>query len=152
MRNHIFCISSLYNQNKKTELEKYLNELIEQTKMLPELFDTGNDIVNAILNDAQSRYQKDGINILLEISENLHITSMDLCTIFANAINNAVEAILSANQDMKKQSSIQVKIRSFKEDLFIDISNPVFKNVNIINGRLITTKRIKIIMVLVQKI
>lgn len=66
MRNHIFCISSLYNQNKKTELEKYLNELIEQTKMLPELFDTGNDIVNAILNDAQSRYQKDGINILLE--------------------------------------------------------------------------------------
>ena len=53
MRNHIFCISSLYNQNKKTELEKYLNELIEQTKMLPELFDTGNDIVNAILNDAQ---------------------------------------------------------------------------------------------------
>ena len=105
MRNYIFCISSLYNQNKKTELEKYLNELIEQTKMLPELFDTGNDIVNAILNDAQSRYQKDGINILLEggFPENLHITSMDLCTIFANAINNAVEAILSANQDMKKQ-------------------------------------------------
>ena len=68
---------------------------------------------------------------------------MDLCTIFANAINNAVEAILSANQDMKKQSSIQVKIRSFKEDLFIDISNPVFKNVNIINGRLITTKEDK---------
>lgn len=145
MRNHIFCISSLYNQNKKSELEKYLNELIEQTKMLPELFDTGNDIVNAILNDAQSRYQKDGINILLEggFPENLHITSMDLCTIFANAINNAVEAILSANQDMKKQSSIQVKIRSFKEDLFIDISNPVFKNVNIINGRLITTKEDK---------
>ncbi|MBH1942190.1 GHKL domain-containing protein [Mobilitalea sibirica] len=145
MKNHITCIDALYRNNQLREMHEYIKQVIDQTDTLDELFDTGNGIVNAILNDAQSRYYKEGINIKLTgtFPDELYIASMDLCVIFANAVTNAVEAIKKIKKEEKNMSDICIKIGSFKEDLFIDISNPIGEKVKVTEGKLKTSKKDK---------
>ena len=144
MKNHLTCIDALFKSNKMEELHEYIKGLIEESKVLDELFDTGNDIVNAILNDAQSRHkQRIGIELKGAFPAELHITSMDLCVIFANAINNAVEAIYEIDQMSKERHKIYIQIGTFKDDLFINISNPVKRKVNVDGGKIKTTKEDK---------
>lgn len=142
MKNHISCIDALYKNGKLNEMHDYINQLIGQSETFGDLFDTGNDIVNAILNDAESRYSKEGIGIRLEgtFPKELKISSMDLCVIFANAVTNAIEAIQKMDQYSKAKRYIDVKISSYKDDLFIDIANPIGEEVILSEGKLVTTK------------
>lgn len=142
IKNHLYCIKCLSQSSKLQELNDYINQLIDQTEAVQDLFDTGNDIVNAILNDAENRYRKNGIIIQLEgaFPQYLSIAPMDLCVIFANIVSNAVEAIQKIECRNHDNSIIHIKISSFKEDLFIDISNPVAEKVEVHNGSLNTTK------------
>jgi sensor histidine kinase regulating citrate/malate metabolism len=145
MKNHLACIRSLYLSDKLPEMEQYIRQLIETSEYSAGLFDTGNDIVNAILNDAQSRYQKDHIAIRLEggFPPVLYIAPMDLCVIFANLISNAVEAILKMDKREENNQCIDVKISSYKDDLYIDVKNPTAREVMLSGGRLMTTKNDK---------
>lgn len=145
MKNHLACIRSLYQTGKLQEMEEYMNEMIESSNGTADLFETGNDIVNAILNDVQSRYHKEHITIRLEggFPAQLYIAPLDLCVVFANIITNAVEAILRMNRKAGEESYIDVKISSFKEDLYIDINNPIEKKAEVINGTLVTSKKDK---------
>jgi hypothetical protein len=145
IKNHLSCINSLSNSNKLEEMRNYINQVIDHSESLEELFDTGNDIVNAILNDSQSKYLKEGIRIQLEgaFPKELMIAPIDLCVIFANAVSNAVEAIQKMMKSSGQFFPIKIKISSFKEDLFIDIGNPVADKVEITDGKLSTTKQDK---------
>ncbi len=143
MNNHLTCIDALSKGGNYDELHKYIKDLIQESELLEELLDTGNDIVNAIINDAQSRH-KERVIIKLKgtFPDQLHILSMDLCVIFSNAISNAIEAIYKINSSHKIHE-VNIKIGTFKEDLFIDISNPVNEKVKIVNGGVKTSKEDK---------
>ena len=145
INNHLTCIYGLYRSGKLEQMGSYINQLIEQMSSLPVLLETGNDIVNTILNEAVGKYEALGIKIQVEGSfpEQLFISQMDLCVIFANAISNAVEAIAKIDSDPENYKVIQIRIRSHHEDLFIDISNPVAEKVIITDGILHTTKKDK---------
>lgn len=145
IRNHLTCIHGLYTANKLDEMDSYLQQLIEDANSPEVLFETGNDIVNAILNDAQSRYRKERIELRLEgrFPADLKIAPMDLCVIFANIVNNAIEAILRMDRKEDEISYIDIQIRSYKADLYIDISNPVGHIPVTRNGRLMTSKQDK---------
>lgn len=143
MKNHLACIHGLYQTDKLPEMEQYISQLIEAYDISNDLFDTGNDIVNAILNDAQSRNRKKGIILRVEggFPEELHIASMDLCVIFANMVSNAVEAI--ERLEKKDNSFIDIRISSYKDELYIDVHNPVGNSIEIFEGRLMTSKKDK---------
>lgn len=145
MKNHLACIRSLYQADKLSEMERYINELVEASDIRIDLFDTGNDIVNAILNDAQSRFRKDNIEIRLEggFPQELYVAPMDLCVIFANLISNAVEAVQGMENAQNNIRYVDLKISSFKNDLYIDMKNPTDKNIRLSGGSLITTKKDK---------
>lgn len=143
MKNHLTCIHGLYQAGKLSEMEQYLNQLIETSGSSAALIDTGNDIVNAILNDAQSRYKKDNIIIRLEggFPSEFYIEPMDLCIIMANIITNAVEAIQRMVRKEQEISYIDVRISSYKNDLFIDINNPMDEKMKIAKGIPVTSKK-----------
>lgn len=142
MKNHLACIHALYQSGKAEEMEQYIKQLIEVSDLKSELFDTGNDIVNAILNDAQSKYAGNNIEFHLEggFPNPLYILPMDLCVIFANLVSNAVEAVLNMEREQEEISCIDIRITSFKDDLFIKVTNPVSRNVEIPDGGLSTLK------------
>ena len=142
MKNHLACIYGLYKSNKLKEMDEYIRQVIEASDVTEDLFDTGNDIVNAILNDAQSKYKKESIAIRLQggFPEELFVSPMDLCIIFANTVSNAIEAILLMEREDKDVKYIDIGIKSFKEDLFIDIRNPISTKTEIDIGKLNTIK------------
>ncbi len=145
MKNHLSCIYALYQANRLEEMEQYLNQMVETSDNTGILFDTGNDIVNAILNDAQSKHKKDNIAINLKGSfpEKLYISAMDLCVIFANLVSNAIEAIIRMDRESDIMSDIDIKISSYKDDLYIEVTNPMEGKLEYHNGRFLTLKRDK---------
>jgi signal transduction histidine kinase len=145
MKNHLSCINGLYKANKLEEMEQYIKQLVEDADMPEDLFDTGNDIVNAILNDARSKYSLERIKLRLEgcFPSELQIAPLDLCVIFANLVINAVEAIRQLDSYNQMDYYIDVKISNFKDDIFINVKNPIVKNIIIQNGLLVTTKQDK---------
>jgi two-component system sensor histidine kinase AgrC len=147
INNHLTCIYTLYRAGKLEQMGEYINQLITQTDRFTDLFNTGNEIVDTILSEAQVRNEPKEIKIKSEgaFPDKLHICGMDLCTVFANAISNAVEAIEKIDRKSVDVLCVNIKISSFKEDLFIDIMNPIASKVTITRGYLETTKQDKII-------
>ncbi len=145
MKNHLACINALYHSGKDRELAEYLLQLEDEIRRPQELFSTGNDIVDAILNDALSKYKKDRIDIQVSggFPEVLYINSLDLCVIVANTVTNAAEAILRMQRREDESSIIKIKISSFKDDIYIDVSNPVDKEIVIKSGEFVTSKEDK---------
>jgi len=145
MKNHLACINSLYHLNKIQEMEDYMGELIHLSTKTAELIDTGSDIVNAILNDVQSKYANENICLRVDgaFPIDLKIPQLDLSVIFANLVSNAIEAIQRMERKKDIVNYIDIRITSYKSDLYIDIKNPCENNLQIINGILITSKKDK---------
>jgi len=105
-------------------------------------FDTGNVVLDALLTDKQ--YTADSINTTIvfdgELPENL-LSTADICIIFGNALDNAIEAC--ANQSALEGKLITVKASFSNNFLFIEIKNPVNKDIRIINNSITTTKEDK---------
>ena len=102
-------------------------------------FDTGNGIVDAILADKQSRATNNNIRIVFNGSVPPNsIAPTDLCVIFGNTLDNAIEACEKISADTEKIVFVTCKCNS--GFIFIDITNPVAENV-VIHGTNIETSK-----------
>ena len=95
INNHINIISRYAECDNIPALKEYVRELVGESKIQTgRFFNTGNEVVDAVLTDGMSKYKAD--EIVLEcngkITENIKINNYDLCTIFANLLSNAIEA------------------------------------------------------------
>ena len=127
------------------EAEQMLNNcdslLTLTTKSLIE-FDTGNGIVDAILTEKQEKATT--VNTVITFNGAIAtsaITATDLCVIFGNTLDNAIEACEKLQTDIKKEISVVCKCNS--GFMFLTISNPVTENIKIHNNTIQTTKQDK---------
>ncbi len=92
-RNHLNCIYNLYKYNNKEELGRYIESLVNVSD--PEkVIDTGNPVIDALLNDKFSIACKLGIDFRKELNlpSNLNIAPADICAVLGNSLDNAIEA------------------------------------------------------------
>lgn len=102
-------------------------------------FDTGNGIVDALLADKQKK--ADSSNIKIDFSGAVptdSITATDLCVIFGNTIDNAMEACGKLDDSTDKRIKVECKCNS--GFMFVNMSNPVDKPVAIKSNKIKTTK------------
>lgn len=102
-------------------------------------YDTGNGIVDAILMDKQQKAADK--NIKIEFTGTIPMTALsavDLCVIFGNTLDNALEACEKLPPDETKTISISSLCNS--GFMFITITNPVLENVTIKGNTVETTK------------
>ena len=92
-KNHLNCIYNLYKYNKTEDLGLYIENLINVTDM-EKVIDTGNPVIDALLNDKYLISQKTGIEFKKELNlpSNLKISPTDICAILGNSLDNAIEA------------------------------------------------------------
>ncbi len=115
---------------------EHLHDLHEGVKQ----YDTGNGLVDAILQDKQKRAGKDGVVITFIGSVPPRgLSAMDLCVIFGNTLDNAVEACQKLPKEQEKVISVSSQCKS--GFLFISIKNPVIENVTIQNNMIETSKK-----------
>ncbi|MGC6173130.1 sensor histidine kinase [Lacrimispora sp. 38-1] len=94
MKNHISCLHNLILQGRYEETGNYLMDLNTQIQNINKELYTGNDIVDAIINEKLSNALKDQISISIDGKLGyLPVDPIDLCTIFSNAADNGIEAL-----------------------------------------------------------
>ena len=143
INNHIYCMQHLCEQKDYKELESYLIDMRAHVEKLHVEIETGNEIVNIIVNDIYAKSRND--NIIFKWSgilpNALKISLMDICTIFSNLMNNAVEAVRKIDNEGLR--IIDANIKNINNSIVIEINNTIAEKVNIENQHLVTTKENK---------
>lgn len=93
--NHLICMSGLANRENAKETERYISALMNQMYGMQEIcHDTGNDIINILLNHyAAKNQQAVSIRVCGRLKSKILITDVDLCVIISNILENAIEYI-----------------------------------------------------------
>lgn len=138
--NHLICIGELLDTGKLSDLKSYIQDIHHSLEKIASIYDTGNDIINAILNYYAKKGMEEHIRIQVKgrIMQELNIPMMHLSTLVSNLMSNAYEAASRVNSDLEKV--ILVELRSGSKYLEIIVKNPATTNRVRITERAMTTK------------
>lgn len=137
MKNHIMVIASYLGNGKTDEAKEYLSVVLDNLNRVYSYIQTGNAVMNYIINSKLEYAQRSGIPFKAEI-ENLSFAQMgsvDFAAALSNALDNAIEASLSSSEKM-----IYVSIGKKRGYDVIAIKNKIDKSVLDENPDLISTK------------
>lgn len=138
-RHHLLMINGLVNEQKTEELKQYLEKLMPVYLSGGELPICENHVVNVILQHYKATAKTEGIEMLIsaDIPHSVAIPHMDLCIIFGNLVENAIEACVSQSLTDK---SIEIKAARKEHLLVIMIKNTCDKEILVKNDTYYSTK------------
>lgn len=132
----------LLTELKKGNIEeavKYLNDCNNMINNPDSLYNTGNSIIDSMLYDKSSHVKDKNITINFNgVFPQNPMNTADLCAVFGNLIDNAVEACLKLPESVNK--NIEIFLQQRQDYIFITFINPVMETVEIKNNTLTTTK------------
>lgn len=143
MKNHMLCLKALLDNYKNDEAIRYLANITSQIETLNMKINTGDTIIDAVLQQKYKEAQKNEVILEIEgkfIGE-LPLEPIDKCTMIANSLDNALEACLKIPNPTKRK--IQVIIGYNKNYIFITIKNSVGEKIKINNNTIKTSKNNK---------
>ncbi len=116
-KNHLLIIGELLRKEKYQDASSYISKLDKMCESSELKFHTGCFILDIILTEKLSGIAD---NVTINCAAVPEIDETDICTIFANAIDNAVSAVSKLPDDEK---FIAVSTKKRGELLFIEIEN-----------------------------
>ncbi|MGX4601198.1 GHKL domain-containing protein [Faecalimicrobium sp. JNUCC 81] len=144
-KNHMICIRHLCKTNDTEKIIEYIDSMktnIIKYNKYKEEFNTGNMILDSILINKKSICVEKQIDfdINIDFSKNDFMDMMDVCTIFSNLIDNAIEACDKIN---KSNINKKIKLESKYIDQFciILIENTKINEIKIRKNLFITSKK-----------
>jgi len=139
MKNHLAVIQALKEDPKRQQ--GYIDSLIDEIAEMEPPCDTGNAVVDGLLALKTKRASDAGIsmNICADLQNSHGISDIDLCTIFANAIDNAIEAASQIPE--QKQRHIRVRAGLYADFLVLRFENPFVELPVKKNGNYISIKK-----------
>lgn len=140
MNNHIICIQNIYG--KDNNVDKYIEDISNQLKDCNSIFSTNSVILDVILNEKKSVCDKNNIEFIADInfSECNFIDMPDICSIFSNMLDNAIEA---CNKISETNMSKIIKIRGTVINTFfvIKCQNTKTNDINFKTNKILTDKK-----------
>lgn len=140
LKNHMICIKSY---NSRDEIISYINNLEFQMNDFEYLKNTGNKTLDIILSEKKYTCKKYNIDFedYINISKLEFLKDIDICAIFANALDNAIEACINIDKDIQKK--IEVKVTYINEFAILKFKNTKSNEIKFIDQRIQTTKDYK---------
>lgn len=142
INNHMFCIKNL--SSDKEDVNKYIDEMSKELNQFKEIHNTGNMILDIILNEKQNICNENNIDLTCDVNfyKCNFIEMTDVCSIFSNILDNAIEACNKTSMDKK-----YIKIRGtlVKSYYVIRCENSKTNKLEIKNSKIITSKKDKFI-------
>ena len=137
LKHKIAVLKSEEDPQKRME---YLNHMEEEIKQYELQNKTGNKVLDTILTGKSMYCNKHGITLTCVADGNLlsFVDVMDICSIFGNALDNAVESVLKIPD--KDKRLIHVTVSRQKEFLLIRFENYFEQDLQIDRGNLVSTK------------
>ena len=136
MANHLQTMSGL----PEPEMREYLNNIINSPAMEHVRRFCENNVVNIVLASKASIMEQSKIDVDIEVSvpSEIPVQNVDLSAVFANSLDNAIEA---CNKLPEGQKHISIKARTDKGLFVLKMQNPSIEKPVLQNGIPITTKK-----------
>lgn len=130
IRNDLLCMNEMLQNGKAEEAGKYLQDLLGVSERLSAKYVTGDEMLDCIVSAKAGSMEQRGIKFRLDgvLAGGLGWKPMDICSVFANALDNAAEACMQLPEEMRE---IEMKIKSTPQFWFVRIENPVKEPVNV---------------------
>lgn len=137
--NHLLAISALIESGKTDEARRYIGEVSEANDLAAMPVKTGASVLDALLYKKTEQAKESGITLRIEVNCPLGDTSVsnyDLCSVFGNILDNALEAVQPLEDDRK----IDVLIEKQLDMLYISCENPFSGEIRTRGERILTAK------------
>ncbi|MBC8586906.1 sensor histidine kinase [Paratissierella segnis] len=136
--NHIGAIGSLIRENEISRALNYINQLEKYAPFNSKIVESGNLVIDSILNYKLDYVKSIGVNTHLDIKvpSDLELESFDMVVILGNLLDNSVEAL----KKLKENRTIWVSIKYDRGVLIIQIQNNFDGKISVGAKGLITTK------------
>lgn len=119
-KNHMNCLYALIKAQKNEEALQYISDLSCSAAITDKSYETGNHILDAIISDKASVAEKLGIKINLYGILTDKINPLDVCIIFSNLLDNAIEAC----SKLRRNNNIDIELKIMQGYQYISIKNP----------------------------
>ena len=141
VKNHAYVMKELLRRKEYGELEEYLSEVTREMEQADVSVHVGNEIADAILSEKKQKAEKLGIEIQVEGEmTGVSLSAVDTCTILANLLDNAIEAVAGLPEKEEKPV-IELSFRKNHNFLLIEEKNQARENIVVDNGLIATTKK-----------
>lgn len=110
MRNHLAVAGTLLREGRFKDAEDYLGKLDQEFSVHTRLY-CSDPISNAVLNAKMSKCEEFGIpcEFRVDLKEMPQISDIDLCSLFANTLDNAIEACQKMPQGSDRRITLNVR-------------------------------------------
>lgn len=138
MQNHLMVIASYLNDGDNNSAKEYTSEILDKLNSAPGFIETGNSLLNHIINAKLNKARKMGIGVKAEI-ENLAFAKMeglDFSALLSNIIDNAIEASI---RESAPEINVVISARRGYETILV--KNKIEESVLSYNPNLTTTKK-----------
>lgn len=136
IKNHLYSMEILLKNSEYDELNKYFENLNQDFNNISTAINTGNDMVNAIVNHLMGKLNGVKLHWTGLLPKELKMDSKNICTIFSNLLSNAFEAAEKTNKGV-----VEVVVKMVEHNLFLSITNTTNSSLNIEKGMLRSTKK-----------
>lgn len=137
-------ITALRNEKDLEKRGEWLDAMENELQMYEAINYTGNSVLDTILTGKTMYCQKHNISLTCiadgTLLNSIHVT--DICTIFGNALDNAIESVIML-QDVEKRL-IHLSVTGKKNFIFISVENYCDKDLKIEGNLPLTTKHDKV--------
>lgn len=119
---------------------EYTGQLLHRSHDYERLVQTGNDLLDGLMSQkCQEAMEEDvSVDVQLDFRRVHDVSDVDICTVFGNAMDNAIEACRNVTPGSKRK--IVIRTGEGGGQVFISISNPYEGNLTLKNGLPVTTK------------
>lgn len=128
LKNHVLALRGLWEEQAWDKLGDYLKRMENSAQFGAGEEATGNRAVDALLYQKRKVSEERGIawECDVRIPRNCPINEFDLCVLFGNILDNAVEACIRLQQSelkQKNQSFIRVRAGAVKKCFLLEVKN-----------------------------
>lgn len=137
MNHHLDAIYYFLKQEEMEQAKNYLEQLRKSSALAKIEVWTGSTVLDTVLHEMCAKASEKGISLEIEASllpMDIGIENRDLCSLFANLLENAVEASVTR---------VFIQIKKVNQTLLTVVKNDFTIKPVIHNGRLVTTKKDK---------
>ncbi len=139
--NHLLAIRALYENGQSEQASKYIDTISEQThnRLLPAK--SGLDTLDLLLFKKYQFANERGVSVEFQFACNLAglaITDYELCSLFGNLLDNAIEA---TEKVRSRKPVVKVSVKKQNQMVFISFENPYEGELVVKEGEFVTTKK-----------
>lgn len=127
VQNNLSVVAMLMEQGKIEEAQQYLNDMRTEVNALSPKVVTGDEMIDSIVSSKLPKMEEIGIKFDLDgvIDGGLDWKPMDICTVFANLIDNAIEA-----SSKTEEPFIDLAFKKTDHHRLVRASNSCIENVD----------------------